>query len=753
MLGHIAEQQLFDEYIEQAVTSVGIAKRIVRATTIDQSVESAQATATAAQQAISEAQIPVDDGTPPPSITALNPQVSLGLMSLSISNDQPPWQEGVEYIEWQITRRNAADTADESVYTVQDPTATGIFVQQTPTTGPPKKHVLKARLRDMWGRFTPASGHTTVGTFTPVSTAAYDIDLAGSNIAGKLGFTSLDQMKADLADPTKNGLVMTKGGIAANRAAFLEAWIDKAYLTDAMIANLKADKITAGDLTANFINVLSVLNIKTGGHLGAGMANPPAGTAPDPLTAKTIFNAQGIGLKPVESLGPNQAVDTERASKITTHLSDGSAPWGHLTYFGPWTPPGGGTSRRGLTERVDGATGIEGQLKLIATSAAGQDPDGTRSASLSLLSAPSDAVGTAVLNANSRIVGDLHVTGTLTGGGTGGVVSAADIGDGELRAGVKVDNDNFDASTAAKQLALVKLAEGQLREQIKVDNANFDGSTAAKQLGLGKLAAGTLRDEIKIDGTNFDAGGLNARRLKMADIEDGAFPVGRIPDLGAGKITSGTFDDARIPNLAAGKTTSGVFDDARIPALAAGKITSGVFDDARIPNFAAGKIISGVFDDARIPNLAAGKITGGVFDDARIPNLAAGKITSGLLDNVRLRDDIPGAKLAPLSVPPGALEAGISVSKISFITDAGNYLQEIPPQALKPGLDGSKLDKGSVSWDRMHNRAPKSKLPGTVVYSDNYDDLGEFLRSQAFADRVRGIIFPHSHPVPLHSHV
>ncbi len=118
-----------------------------------------------------------------------------------------------------------------------------------------------------------------------------------------------------------------------------------------------------------------------------------------------------------------------------------------------------------------------------------------------------------------------------------------------------------------------------------------------------------------------------------------------------------------------------------------------------------------------------------------------------------LQAGIPGDKLQSLSVPPGALMSGISVSKISFLTDAGRYLEEVPPQAIKPGLDGSKLDKGSVPPDRIHGRVPKTKLPGTVVYSDNYDDLGEFLRSQAFTDRVRAIIFPHSHPVPPHSHV
>lgn len=79
----------------------------------------------------------------------------------------------------------------------------------------------------------------------------------------------------------------------------------------------------------------------------------------------------------------------------------------------------------------------------------------------------------------------------------------------------------------------------------------------------------------------------------------------------------------------------------------------------------------------------------------------------------------------------------------------------VPPGSLQPGIDGANVGKGTTPWDRMHNRAPKTKLPGTVVYSDNWNDLGQFLRSQAFSQRVRAIIFPHSHDhthPELHTH-
>ena len=225
----------------------------------------------------------------------------------------------------------------------------------------------------------------------------------------------------------------------------------------------------------------------------------------------------------------------------------------------------------------------------------------------------------------------------------------------------------------------------------------------------------------EIDAGQVTSGTFNADRIPN-------IPVGKIPDLGAAKITSGTFSATQIPDLSADKITSDTFSVNRIPNLGAAKITSGTFSDSLLPNIPVGKI----------PDLNASKITAGTLDPDRlpssfspssIPDLSADKITSGTLNANRL-PTIPVGKIPNLSaskITSGTFSAtqipDLSANKITSDTLATARIPNLSASKITsgtfsatqiPSLNASKITAGTFSATQIPDLSADKITSGTL---------------------------------------
>ncbi len=161
---------------------------------------------------------------------------------------------------------------------------------------------------------------------------------------------------------------------------------------------------------------------------------------------------------------------------------------------------------------------------------------------------------------------------------------------------------------------------GKLEDKVAID---AQGTYAARPSTAPRgtyYHATDVNTVYRSTGTGWVGVGTDAARLT------GVAPVGVIPNLSAGKITSGVLGVDRIPGLDVAKITSGVFNAARIPNLSANKITSEVLGVPRIPDLPASKITSGQLHTDRLPTTLYSKTLDGA-------STVAGGLRFGSQDN------------------------------------------------------------------------------------------------------------------------
>lgn len=98
-----------------------------------------------------------------------------------------------------------------------------------------------------------------------------------------------------------------------------------------------------------------------------------------------------------------------------------------------------------------------------------------------------------------------------------------------------------------------------------------------------------------------------------------------------------------VQNVDAAKVNSGTLAIARIPLLTSNKIdpASGAFPVGLIPSLGAGQITSGVFPTARIPGLPGSWITSGTISAAFLPSSVTANANARVVADLAGRDAIP----------------------------------------------------------------------------------------------------------------
>lgn len=187
-----------------------------------------------AKRILDDANLVPDDGIPPG--VPVNVRTEALRRGVRVTWNAPPEEEYVEKTRVKVT--NAVSTG--RVLLQEAAAGTSATVVDLPT----EEHLVEVQHVDQWGLTSPWSAFVTV---TPLKSVADLIDLAAAEIAGKLGWTNI----AALTDPANLGdKVITSRAMATQNFAALSAWIEGAAIKDALIGDLKADKITTGSLTA-----------------------------------------------------------------------------------------------------------------------------------------------------------------------------------------------------------------------------------------------------------------------------------------------------------------------------------------------------------------------------------------------------------------------------------------------------------------------------------------------------------------------
>jgi hypothetical protein len=336
-----------------------------------------------AKRILDDANLVPDDGIPPG--VPVNVRTEALRRGVRVTWNAPPEEEYVEKTRVKVT--NAVSTG--RVLLQEAAAGTSATVVDLPT----EEHLVEVQHVDQWGLTSPWSAFVTV---TPLKSVADLIDLAAAEIAGKLGWTNI----AALTDPANLGdKVITSRAMATQNFAALSAWIEGAAIKDALIGDLKADKITTGNLTAE-------IGITTGKLTWPGGLLDPGGM--------TLGNlAKGASALP----------QTSPASWITS-MDDGEAPSpaSGITAFRGATE---GLNRRGLLLVAQGVknSGRNGMIRLLA-SIGSDSPHGlVSSAFVDLISRDSGgsvvSMGTDIrVERDAAVIRDLAVQRNLSVSGT-----------------------------------------------------------------------------------------------------------------------------------------------------------------------------------------------------------------------------------------------------------------------------------------------------------------------------------------------
>ena len=237
-------------------------------------------------------------------------------------------------------------------------------------------------------------------------------------------------------------------------------------------------------------------------------------------------------------------------------------------------------------------------------------------------------------------------------------------------------------------------------EDIPVDSAGFSNNLASSDNNLQKVAQ-AVNDFVGSGGSGVGLTAGQVRNLiadwaETGNLDD--FPVGKMPNLDANKITSGVLGTHIIPNLDADKITTGELNKDRIPNLNASKINAGILDTARIPNLNADKITTGMIDDARIPST--------ITRDSELPDVTAFRTETQIKSYI-----VNWAEEGNSSLIPG--------SKTRF------YLQNTAPTNPQLGWIWSNPDTGIIQAYKRNARNPAEDM-NSLIHSNNLGVQGIF---------------------------
>lgn len=224
---------------------------------------------------------------------------------------------------------------------------TALFAFETGLAGG-VSHSIRVKLVDRWGL---ESAWSAAVSATPMLTAAEQIDIDALAILGRINGLLPNANLATIQDATKLGTgIVTAAAMAAGDAAFMNAWIQNAAISSAKIANLVADKITTGTLSA------ATITLSLSGKLVAGA---------------TTFSATGIDLGVTANIADIPSADQTIANAGTAFSS--------LHFFDQRATAG----IRGAVLRGDGDGSNRGHIQLAATRYLnGNTYDGNQSAAV-----------------------------------------------------------------------------------------------------------------------------------------------------------------------------------------------------------------------------------------------------------------------------------------------------------------------------------------------------------------------------------
>lgn len=370
-----------------------IAEASQRKTTIDQTVKTALAHALAPNGVVDNYGIDprVDDGLPPSAPTGIT--ITPLAHALSIEWTPPLYEDRVKVADVSITPDGGLERMERA--TNLNRHAVIDLEAEVPCS-------VKVKCTDAFGVSGP---YSTPVVGTPAHSVAEEIDIGEAALLGRLQGLLPNENLATIEDFTKFGEGVILGeALAVQEAATFNLWASEAMISSAHIANLEADKIDTGILTAATIFLSATGKLQAGEH--------------------TALDAGGIEL----GLADNFNTPVQDGS----YKISGEGDIGALMFFAP-TPVSARGDHRGAVLRADGVEGSYGGA-LILEATAGGNPD-VRGARFEVLAKHNAPVGQ--INAYGDIVmrGRLYIAGgvegvlaghtTTTISGTGGTTTFA----------------------------------------------------------------------------------------------------------------------------------------------------------------------------------------------------------------------------------------------------------------------------------------------------------------------------------------
>ena len=331
------------------------------------------------------------------------------------------------------------------------------------------------------------------------------------------------------------------------------------------------------------------------------------------------------------------------------------------------------------------------------------------------------AIGTSTKPVNVDISGNLKLSGTITGSGSGltnipyfNLINKLTTGNGlAITTGSAATSPNLTLNLTAGAGIVINTAVNPVTIEVSGLTASLIPALAISKItgldtSLNNIPYFNLINKLTV-GTGLAITTGSATTSPNLTLN---LIASLIPDLDAAKITTGTFTTALIPALDTAKITTGTFADARIPALAISKITGLDASLNNIPYFnlinkltvGTGLVISTGsaatspnltlnLIASLIPDLDAAKITTGTFTTALIPALATSKITG--------------------------LDAALTAKQATIISTAG--------QLIIGNGDGLTTTSTGLSWTTGSNLLSATNLTisgasthtGTSIFTGN----------------------------------
>lgn len=298
-----------------------------------------------------DAEIPTDDGVPPAAPTGVT--VEPGMRQLVVSWNEPPSTDWVD--QTRIITSRDSNAAIVRTQWIKGRSVTVPELDSYRANGTTREsYVVKVVHFDRFGR---QSAITSIGPTLPLLSASEEVDLAKLAILGRLQGELPNSNLATLEDAILlgNGVVQARSMTSMDAAA-INLWVQNAAIQSAKIADLKADKITAGILSvAVELNSAGRIKIK-----GSGFLDVVTGSSE---TRQMMIDAGGLSLGVSDV--PREASGTNRASKVTPLGAD---VFTSLNFFSSATT-------RGTYIRAEGsgAGGKAGHVIIDALTSAGSD--------------------------------------------------------------------------------------------------------------------------------------------------------------------------------------------------------------------------------------------------------------------------------------------------------------------------------------------------------------------------------------------